>query len=685
MRYIFLILALTGLQFSLSASESRLGSVTDTDTTKQDSTVATLEKMTITGRRIGETDRVTLKKTEEVLGLQDNLDDLVYMKPGTDRVAESGSSMLLRGEGPYDYRYYIHGIPVLIASHFANHSFADQNAILVSDAPEIKVLTGRMAGRYTGASAGVITIDPGVELHTPGNKKPRPEIRANAGSLALDVSAVSPFRTGKDLYRLGGRIGNSILLKKLQYEYKSSARASLNNGEPIGFQDWFITGRSDFGKLRIGEYLWFAFDRYSDDSPGETFKPWGLGAVTISDTLERSNRELTVGGSHQYVIERKKIGIVTPRKEVAHSNAVVRLRQKGLTFGRFGISVGGDAEYRRWDGHLEREWDRDSIRSGETTQPISRGADEIRGSGNVSVLGQSGRISYGADLLAGGMYPYSGFFLDPGLWGEWSTDRAKVGLSAGITTARPDIRGLPDQDYRSVLTKTYLLELTGGTSHELLNFLSAETEINLFLKYRDHTPGLSDIPSEPVWDPRMKTPLSARGMGVQLRVHFRDRASLLLVQNISDSRRLTDTGDKAYEWEMPWSTKFALSTNFLNRIITLYISGVFAPGLPYREIIFDTDGVPHYTGEQKRTPFYKRLDIKTQFNQDVSENRILTRFSVYFGLSNIINFIQYHYLSSDERSFANTREFYWDNAEAKQSLTLDPARIEIGARIGFRL
>jgi len=683
MKHIFI--SLIGLLIVHQSIASSSGTQQNGDRTDADSAITALEKMTVTGRSIRKTNRVMLKETEQVLGIQDNLDDLVYMKPGTDRVAESGSSMLIRGGGPYDYRYYIRGIPVLTASHFTNHSFADQNAILVTDVPEMKVLTGRMAGRYAGASSGVIAIDPGVESFVPYDSKKRPEIHANLGSIGLGFSAISPFRKGEDLYRFGGTIGNSYLLEKLHYDYKSSSRASLNYGKPAGFQDWVFAGRSDIGKIRIGEYLWLAVDRYTEDSPGPSIKPWGLGAVTVSDTLDRSNREMTIGGSHQYVNEGKRIGIVTPLKEVNHSNAVIRAQQQGLALGRFGISFGGDVEYRAWDGRLDREWDRDSIRSGDTTQPVVRDAEEVCGSGQVSIFGQTGGFSYGANFLGGGTFPYSGFFVDPGLWGEWSSNNAEIGLNAGITSARPDIRGLPDSEYRSVLTKTYLVELVGGISHDLSARLSAETALTLFLKYRDRTPALSDIPYEPIWDPKKETPLSARGMGVQVQLHLQDMISLLVVQNLTDSRRLTDAGDRAYEWEMPWSTKLALRTNLLNEKISLYFSSTFAPGLPYREIAFDTEGIPHFTGERKRTPSYKRLDLKAQLNQDVSESRYLTRFSVYFELSNIINFVQSHYLDTRQRAWANTREFYWDDAEIKQSLTLDPARVHIGARLGFRM
>jgi hypothetical protein len=119
--------------------------------------------------------------------------------------------------------------------------------------------------------------------------------------------------------------------------------------------------------------------------------------------------------------------------------------------------------------------------------------------------------------------------------------------------------------------------------------------------------------------------------------------------------------------------------------IHAYVTGIFAAGLPYREIA--VAGYSYnltFTDPIRRLPTYKRLDLKLQFNQDVRGHRYLTRYDVYAEITNVVNFFSW-FGNTREGAWTNVREYYWDAGLNRYSSDLGMYTLNIGARFGFKL
>ena len=158
-----------------------------------DSTVKSLARDTVTAVR-GRGETIALSAQQAEFGFVDDVNDILFLQPGVARVPEAGSSLLIKGDGPFDNRYLVHEVPMFSASHFSNHPFADQSGPMILTLKEATLVTRNIAGRYADVSGGIIGLEPGVcRLSNPRWKK-RPELAVNFGTLKRDLSFSWPMR-----------------------------------------------------------------------------------------------------------------------------------------------------------------------------------------------------------------------------------------------------------------------------------------------------------------------------------------------------------------------------------------------------------------------------------------------------------------------------------------------------------
>ncbi len=649
----------------------------------KDSSFKQLDKITIRGRRI-QTDRaISVTEKEQIRGLQEDVNAILADEPGVQKVHEAGSSLLIRGEGRYDYEYRIWNIPVLTASHFTNHAFADRSALMIASVDDLSLTGGALAGRYADVSAGVVSVNPGfARLSNPRWKK-RPELVINVGSLGMDFSLSTPLRDNKDMYQLSWRFVDESFIKWLNFQAYESSRHASATAPPGSYQDLIVTGQTRLGRARAHEYAWIAYDQYGSDTEGRHREPWGFGAVTFTDSGRPYTRSITAGGSHQYISESKRYGIVIPYKKVYQTNAVLDASLDDISFMRWRLDCGAFCEYRNWRGAVTSVWDSDSLALSDAPSRYAQSGEDMSLYGRAGLKGAGGRFDYGVNALAGMYLPALKTYVNPGLWTQLSLPNGWVGLSAGVHTSRPDIRGLPDSAYRERLLTTAQLSLRAGTGWRMVGPLAAVLEAEGYVKYRNRSPAFADNPALPIWDREKETSLGIGGLSGAFKLEIAEIIAGSFVANFVRSRRIHDTTTSAYEWEIPWSTTGTLRFLFFDKTLNLYLSGSVAPGLPYRDLVC-VGQTPWFSGTMSRAPLYKRIDCKLQLNQPIEKHRYLTRFSLCAEMTNVINFLQYHF--SDYRGeWANVREYYWDAYYNRRPVDLDPCRLTFTVRMGFRL
>jgi len=77
-----------------------------------DTAVQTLDSMHVTAPRVPRQEHLQVAAEERISGLTDNINRILYLQPGVDRVPEAGSTLLINGGGPYDNAFYVHGVPM---------------------------------------------------------------------------------------------------------------------------------------------------------------------------------------------------------------------------------------------------------------------------------------------------------------------------------------------------------------------------------------------------------------------------------------------------------------------------------------------------------------------------------------------------------------------------------------------
>jgi len=539
---------------------------------------------------------------------------------------------------------------------------------MIASLKSVGLVTNNLAGRFPEATGGVMEFRP--EIYRPADTRlvRRPEIVVGAGSLDLDLHVSHPSRLRRgDFYEVAYKHAweyNIRFFNSTEMLGASTSDAHLGNSEPGSYGGLLLSGTNDFAHVKTHELVWFAYDQYTylpeNDAPKRPFVPWGCAVVDIE--AKQPNAFIQRGGAgatHQLVFEGKQFGRAIPLKTVSRTGGSVFANTGTAQIGRLGIHGAARVDGLSWHGTcVERIYD-------------SLWRDVSGNELCVSLQGEAthtlGSFSYGLNLLgvvAG--KPMVGF-VDPGVFVRASGRRAGIEISGGISSSRPDIRGLPDPTYRGTLNRTY----GGSAALRLSPWAWTSLQALGYVRYASNLPRMSDTASFLWWDPSNATPVFSRGADFQWDLRLKELATLRVVQNLNGSERIYPQGTRIYEWDLPWSTKAMVGLKLIRGFLDVFVIGQFSAGLPYRKVFPEYDRTVYY-GPTRRAITYKRIDGKVQFGQPIERHRFLTRYDVYVDATNIFNWV-------------NAREYYWDFELRQHPVLLQPRLISLGMRLGFRL
>jgi hypothetical protein len=632
---------------------------------------AAVDRIIVTGRKNPASERVVVEKEAAKTGLTDDINKILILKPGVSQIPEAGSSLLIRGEGPFDNSFRMYNVPIFAPSHFSNSTFCDHSATMINTVNEFRVVTDQMAGRYSGASSSVISCDPAISRPADARLIPRPELSIGIGTLCQDLSLSVPFRNGADISQLSFTNTDSYRIHwRNGFQSRSSEQAALGYGMASTFGDLVYTGTNAWKQVTLREYALFAYDVYlpSMHGPGMTV-PWGITAASVEDSLANGVIAVSAGASRQYYYEGKKYFNVVPLAQVERTNATMRGSIASVKKGASYYDAAIQLERLEWTGSqiMLPNPARSVLSAATLALAETTTCKETEVTIHAGARRETGRLSAGLNVLFGGVAPWYRLYVDPGAWARMQFDRSSLGISGGIATSRPDIRGLPSYDYRGGLQKTYSLSVNGTVTPA--KWLDAGADA--YVKWKDRCPARSLVLGNLVWDPSLESRLLCAGIATSATLSPLEHWTFTLFLDAARANRISKDHQEEYEWNVPWSWKSIIRYSVFSDRLQFFLIGFFSEGLPYREIISTDSGVV-YAAEYSRVPMYKRVDLKIQLNQRVEKHRFLTRYDAYVEVGNIFD-------------WPNVREYYWDYDMARLPIFLERIEIAFGLRLGFRM
>ncbi len=657
---------------------------------EKDSTVS-LEKLVVSAKRIDK--HVTsVRLHEKHFGLTHDLNEVIFRNPGINRRPESGSMLLVNGAGPYDNRYYAAGIPVFPPSHFVTHTFADKCGTSVACVTDVEVFATDAAGRHPDGAGGVFSFHPGIWRPADPKLKNRPEFTLNYGTLDVDAAFSFPSFRREGSYQLSVKISNDEMLRfmggndgldEMNTPPKPTGTAP-GWGVPEGYRDLTFTGETDDGLRSRRLHLWFALDQY------RTFTmPWGIVSYTVEEQALSPSWRFTFGGSNQKHLEGKLYGPYAPRKRIDRTNVTAFFERNAVPFGDFELELDTRINVLHWSGYQRAPFGSYLQETGDTLtwepryapSDLSAEGDELQWTTHAGITRRFNNFVFEShallDIVTGdGIHAYP----DQAIEGRLYLPKSRISANLNVSTMRPDIRGLPSQQYRFEQTRRY------GISTELVTKPVSVLDARLggYAHYYNDYPRISPEPWNLAYSPEESTDLFARGITADVELSVLSNVLLSVVANYGKSQRIDSRGNsETFEWDLPWSIRPSLSLTFKDELLLLVVQGFFAKGLPYREL--------HWTGrdaafdsEFSRMPSYRRLDFQFELRHPVENHRFLTRYDGYLHIRNLPELFD-GFAGSKTHRWRNTREYTWNDSMERRSVGLDLFRVAVGVRLGIRL
>jgi hypothetical protein len=650
-------------------------------TSASDSTES-LEKLVVTERKVKDRLAVSISDEEQSLGMIEDVDKLLMFKKGIDLVPETGSYFLVHGNGIYDNCFIVNDISLFVPSHFAGHTFADRGAISMASLKEITCYVNNAAGTYPDFSGGVFCLRPSVFRTDAAARSKRPELLLNITDNAIELFVSSQTGKNKDAYQIGAAVENQYLMSRLisgTYQPYYKYCDAFPFGQPDIFLNFNFVGQTTFNGLSLNEYAFYSIDRYRQSMYDSTIvRPWGIGSVSLENKTAASPWKLTVGGAGQYYLEGKKYGLVSPIKIIDRDNFTINGALGPWTYKDFVFNHDGRLECLDWKGTLRSFWNKKDNVSDTISLSTAQGR-EYTASVSSECRSTYRSLTYSLKALTGVFFPGHSFFIDPGLTAQLPAFGCTFIGNAGIQTLRPDIRGMPDANYRKQISKMY------STSFEtqLDNALPGKASIEGYVNYKNRCPRLSFNPAFTAWDPAKESPLLNYGVNCTWWTNLFAKVSLTSVQNIGRSTRKEASGRLPYEWDLPWSNKSVLRLGDSASRFQCFITGIISAGLPYRELEVNNTDL-EFSQQQKRMPVYKNINLQFKSVQTITGHPHLTRFEGFIEFQNLLNIFDGTTSSDPHWFWENTREYYWTDNLTKQPVLLEYFLMKGGVRIGLK-
>jgi hypothetical protein len=618
-----------------------------------------LDAMTVRSSR-PITSAVDQKKIEQTIGIVDDLNVILLQKPGVTSIPEAGSMLLVNGEGPFDNIYLVRGIPVFAPSNFAGHTFADRSVVALTLPNAISFTASDMAGKLSGASGSVISIDPYI-LKT-SNRVPRPEAALGFGSLTTDLSVNFPARKARDRYQISYSLPNAFSLLERSVFYGASE--NLGYGIPADAWNLRALGEQSTKSVRFRQLIWGGVNTYGKND-AEALKvqqgnwdagdkyPWAIAAFSASDSTCGRPWNLTVGTSRQNYFEARKIASWSPYKIVGRTSAALAFHSDIPRGAASSADFGILAEHLGWKGE-------ELLRKGGI-------ADTVDTTLRMKRSGQSVQLNSNQGFFNSG----KAFFLDPGASVALPAGSGEIEVALGLNSAPADIRGLPGLEFDRILSRTYNAHATARQRPcPFFNF-SAE----VFLKYKDRFLLYENSPYSLSWDDSRKASLLAAGGSGQ--IEMKAGKWFLFNTNIFAGRSMVNENGRKFQsdWEVPYAVSTSLSFAIKPERMKVFAIGNFMRGRPYRDIL-PIDSAFVISDRQLRLPNYTGVDLKFEWRQP-TDGDFVTEYDAFFLVQNVFD-------------WENVRDFQWyplgiENREVdKLPVRLSPLSFQMGFRVNFR-
>lgn len=585
----------------------------------------------------------------EKVGLTDDLNEIVSKEPAVITMPKRNSLLLVNSTGLFDAKYLINDIPVFSPTHFSGYASVSKGGLVLSDLTKVKLVTGRLGGRYSdvqGAVIDVSTIDNGIWSYTK---------RFNAFfDLSYEKFTLSFMLQDKpknNRIQLTYSMGHKGLFRN--YSGAGTHLKSFNEygySSPKNFYDLQLKAYNKIRKGGIDTFLWLGVDQFNKSSYlDERDIPIGFGAVVYRTSDKENCLKLTIGGSSQYYDEGKRIGVVSPLKMMEKENLSFILEKNEIDFLKMKIDQKFQLERVIAEGTIGYRAAYQYFKLEDYKQDEMILTDKF----GVKYEGEKGAI--GIDLLFGTKFSKASSFIDPGFWTLLPFFIGDLTFSLGVVSSYPDIRGFPDKSYSEKVYKT--INVSTKLSLPFNRFVS--TTIEPFMRYSGDYPKIGKDPIYHVWNESLKSPVYARGVNFGLDLEFPKFLSITLTGAFNKADRYNNGKTEPYEWEVPWQIKGAFHLFFFNKLINIYIKPTFFSGIPYYDYA-------NNASIEVSDP-YSSTDMVLEFQVQEFNDTPIQKLKAFIGLENF----------SVNRDGS---EVYWSEDMVPLSYNLTPLQLTFGAR-----
>jgi hypothetical protein len=596
---------------------------------------------------------IDISEIEISRGMTHSIIEILKDQPSIRTSSQSKAKMIVRSASPYDNLYYIAGVPFYSPYHFGGYSYGEIDGIMINTLNKISVETDELAGRYPSVSGVLVKADPGIN-RAHGKRKSRPELNIELGSSGIDfIGSIKPKTRA---YQIGISAPNSYSLEAFKYKNILSNDALLGIGFPATFSNLTFTAQSSGKSVNESFFSWLSFDAFftygEEFSFKEHLRPWGMASYSLSST-GKLNWDFSLGGSHQYFSDGKRVGRNAYLTVATISNGALTFNVDEIHFGDITLDMEIRGEGRRWRGDVKQrdiQGDPDSF-------------TDISEEGLVSFHGgltkNFGDLLLKANLLVSSTIFESEpvFAADPGIFLTYQPENWDVGFNIGKVTSYPDFRGIPDKSFRKKMISSVVSSMPfhfNKLSKIIIGFQP-------FARWQDLCPQMD--PEKFIWDTAATTKLLAKGVEASCEVQLAPWISLNTNVNITDAQRKKHGNNYIYEWESPYAVTCGSHLTFLKERLHTYLSWQKRSGTFYYDFS---------TSQYKRLMPFDDYSISFQLRNKVTKERFFTRFDGYVTVENFLD-------------FPSIRNYYWDKENNKIPIISDRLFFHFGLKAAFRL
>lgn len=593
---------------------------------------------------------IQVEKELKKNGLTDDLSKVISNKSAVISSSQSGSRVTINGGGLYDNNYMLNGISIFSPTHFPFFSNLDKNGLILSDIEGVSVITSRIAGRYNNSSGGVINMN---------TEKSHTDYTQNKTGGSFDLSYEKATfrlsqigRKGKDEYLLSYAIGQKALMKNYTGAGDHlKASADYGYADPLGFYDFQLKSFNKLKKGFINTFSWIGIDQYNGDKYYEgKVSPLGFGSISYTSSEMPDRLSLVVGGSMQYHDEGKRIGTLSPLKEIERKNAAIIIDKDKIKVGPFYLKENFKFEKIYWDISIRN---RIELNNNETL--LSLKEDETFLSNTLGISYSKNNFNVGIDLNAGTKFHKGSQFFDPGIWLLFPFLKGDVSFSGGFATSYPDMRGVPLKSYRNKAYKTYLA--SSRIRMPLGDFI--ESSIEPFIKYYPALPQIGVNPLYQIWDEDLESIAYIRGINAEVDFLFPKILTVSIAASVNKGDRYVNGQKTSYEWEIPWQFKAVTRIFLKEERLNFFLKPTITSGMPYYD----------YANYGKVEHHEKTFTFDAIFEYHVRQliDTPIELMEAYIGLRNI-------------SLTRNGSEIFWAEDMTPLSYNLTPFQLIFGAR-----